>query len=138
MRCLAVLIVVFILFVFIFMLTVAVVMTAGVFIAYKIHRLIASVVLVAMLRPFFGMAWWHVHINGLLHHHRPLRHYRWLDNDDGLRIDNRWRWSGAYLYSAVNTGLDNAANADVHICLRLRLCAGKTRHRYQSGQTILS
>jgi cytochrome c biogenesis protein CcdA len=102
---------------------------------HKIHLLAAGVVLIAMLAPFFGVAWWYVHINRLLHHYGWLRDDYSLGNDHGLRINNRWRRPRTYLYPAVHAGLDDSTNA--HIDIGLGLCCGTypTTHSYSGGQT---
>jgi hypothetical protein len=96
------------------------VLVAWVFIAHKVHRLVAGVVLVAMLGPVFSVARRHMHVDGALLHDDPrLRHYHRLGDDDGLRIhDGRWRL-GTYLYAAIHAGFDDATYSDVDTGLRL-------------------
>ena len=95
------------------MIVVLIVVT--VIVLHKIHGLVAGVVLVAMLGPFFRMARGHVHVDGgLLHDHRRL------GDDDRLRVNHHRRWGIAYHYAAVHARLNYATDGHTDVGLRMR------------------
>lgn len=102
----------------------------AVIVLHKIHGLVAGVVFVAVLVPFFGMTGRYMQVNrrGRGHHYGRLR------DDDGLRVNDRRRWSCAHFNATIDAGSDNAAYTDTYVGLRLR----RPSQRSQAyGQTKL-
>ena len=92
---------------FVFGVTVAM----GIRAFHKIHRLPAGVVLMAMLVPFFGMAWRYMHIYRC--HGYSLS--GWGNDDNRLRVQDWWRRACANIYSTINARFNFPANSDRHI-----------------------
>ena len=88
---------------------------------YKVHRLGAGIVFMAVLAPFLRMAGRNIHVN------RRGR-TRLAHNHDGLLVDDRWRRI-ADIDTAIDARADFAGNSDAYIDI-VRMGGRQTQREY--------